>query len=245
MKGLSGRMILAGLFMLVVAGIATACGQEVAEPAPAAPSEVSAPTAPPETSPPTATAIPPTVPPEPTATAAPDPTPTTPAPAQPSVSDRQEGSGGGSLVLLRARSVATPSGPGSMGGFSLSPAPQTFAAEGSLTVSAVGSITAAADEAYVVVIPEMDYGPSGPEQLSARDRDEIRANLAAIGLAEDVVDFENVGRYEPTTISVEVEVEELPYSHSTLNPRWKSPSVCKCHTASVRRYPYQTHREAP
>ena len=91
----------------------------------------------------------------------------------------------------------------------MSPAPQSFATAGSLTVSAIGSVTVAADEAYVVVIPEMDYGPSGPEQLSEKDRDEIIANLEAIGLSEEDIEFEHLGRYEPTSISVEVEIDDL------------------------------------
>ena len=209
MKGMSGKVTLAGLLILVVAAFSFACGQEAAEPAPTAPSEVSAPAATPETSPPTPTTVPTAVPAEPTATATPAPTPTTPAPARPSVSDREQSSGQGSLVLLRSRSAAAPSGSGSIGGFGLSPAPQTFAAEGSLTVSAIGSVTVAADEAYVVVIPERDYGPSGPEQLSAKDRDEIRANLASLGLAEEAVEFESIGRYEPSIVSVEVGVNDF------------------------------------
>ena len=113
-------------------------------------------------------------------------------------------------MLLRSRSVAAPSGRGGIGGFSLSPGPQTFASEGSLTVSAIGSVTAAADEAYVVVIPERDFGPSGPQQLSAKDRDEILANLEALGLSEEDIEFEILGRYEPATISVEVDVDQVP-----------------------------------
>ena len=210
MKRLSDRVRMAGLLVLVLAAavVALACGQEAVEPAPAATSEVSAPAATPGTGFPTATSVQPTAPPEPTADPTDIPTPTTPAPTQPPVSDSQEGSGGGSLVLLRSRSVATPSGSGRIGGFHLSPAPQAFAAEGSLTVSAIGSVTAAADEAYVVVFPEMNYGPSGPEQLSAEDRDEIRANLVSIGVAEEAVEFDHLARYEPTSISVEVDVNE-------------------------------------
>ena len=112
-------------------------------------------------------------------------------------------------MLLGSHSVAAPSGPGGFGGFSLSPAPQAFAADGSLVVSAIGAVTVAADEAYVVVIPEMDYGPSGPQQLSEKDREEIRTNLEAIGIAEDDIEFEILSRYEPSTISVEVAVEEI------------------------------------
>ncbi len=213
MKRLSGRVKMAGLLVLVLvaAAVTIACGQEAAEPAPApaATPEASAPAATPETSPPTETSLPPTVPPEPDATATPAPTSTMPAPTRPAASDRRPSGGQGSVVLLGSHSVAAPSGSSSLGGFSLSRGPQTFAAEGSLTVSAIGSVTVAADQAYVVVIPEMGFGPSGPEQLSDKDREDIRANLVSIGLAEEAVDFESVGRYEPTTISVEVDIDDF------------------------------------
>ena len=211
MKRLSGRVKMAGLLVLVLVGavVALACGQEIAEPTPAATSEASAPAATPETGPPTETPLPPTVPPEPDATATPAPTSTMPAPTRPAASDRRPSGSQGSLVLLGSHSLAAPSGSGGLGGFSLSRGPQTFAAQGSLTVSAIGSVTVAADEAYVVVIPEMGFVPSGPERLSDKDREDIRANLVSIGLAEEAVDFESVGRYEPTTISVEVDVDDF------------------------------------
>ena len=134
-----------------------------------------------------------------------------PAPtAAPGAGSRTGGASGG-LMVLGSHSAAAPSGPGSgsIGGLSLSPLPQTMAAEGSLTVSAVGTVTVAPDEAYVVVIPERDYGPSGPEQLSQEDRQDILANLAAIGFNEEAVEFEHLGRYEPSSVSVEVEVDDF------------------------------------
>jgi len=84
-----------------------------------------------------------------------------------------------------------------------------MATEGRLTVSATGTVTVAPDEAYVVVIPERDYGISGPEQLSAEDRQDIVANLGAIGVSEEAVEFKRVFRYEPAIISVEVAVDEF------------------------------------
>ena len=209
MKKLLSRMGLTGLLVLVVAMAAIACGQEVAEPLPTATSDAGATPVADAATPPTATTAPTVVPSEPTVAPTEMPTATAQPTAQPSASDRRPSGGQGSLVLLRSRSVAAPSVPGRHGGFSLSPAPQTFAEEGSLTVSAIGSVTVAADEAYVVVMPEMNYGPSGPEQLSAKDREEIRANLVSIGLAEDAVEFESVGRYEPSAISVEVDVNDF------------------------------------
>ncbi len=130
--------------------------------------------------------------------------------AAPRAESRTGGASGG-LMVLGSHSAAAPSGPGlgSIGGLSLSPLPQSMAAEGSLTVSAVGTVTVAPDEAYVVVIPERDYGPSGPEQLSLEDRQDILANLAAIGFNEEAVDFEHLGRYEPSSVSVEVEVDDF------------------------------------
>ena len=216
MKSWLGRLGLAGLVFLVAASVSLACGQDAGEPAAAetetpqadtiAPTVAVAPTAA-AVSPPTAQAVLATTPPEPTSVPTESPSPTA---REESASQRD---GESSLVLLSSRSVAVPlrSGAGwaSTGGFSLSPGPQTMAAEGSLTVSAIGSVTVAADEAYVVVIAERDFGPSGPEQLSAEDRQEIRDNLVAIGLAEDAVEFGHLGRYEPTSISVEVAVDEF------------------------------------
>ena len=197
--------------MLIVAAILIACGQEAIEPTPSAPAPdaVAPPVASVTAPPPTATEAP-TVPSlEPTATPTGVPTAAVPAPTQPAASDRRPSGGGASLVLLRSSSAAVPMVSGHRGGgFNLSPGPQTFAAQGSLTVSAIGSVTVAADEARVVVIPEMNYGPSGPEQLSDRDREEIRANLTSLGVAEDAVDFDSLGRYEPVTISVKVNVED-------------------------------------
>ena len=103
---------------------------------------------------------------------------------------------------------------GSFGSFNLSPAPQTMPdnappSRGELTVSAVGSATRLADEAYVVMIPEMRYGPSGPEQLSEDDRDDIVEKLGEIDIAETDIEFDFRGRYGETTISVAVDVTEI------------------------------------
>ena len=66
-----------------------------------------------------------------------------------------------------------------------------------------------ADEAYVVVIPEQYYGPSGPEQMTSEDRRQIRENLAQLGISEEAVEFGELAWYGPTSISVEVELDEL------------------------------------
>ena len=88
-------------------------------------------------------------------------------------------------------------------------APQ-FDETGGLVAAGNGSMTVAADEAYVVVIPERFHGPSGPEPLSAEDRADVIQSLAAIAIREDDIEFESRQPYEPIQISVEVEVEDLP-----------------------------------
>ena len=214
MKGLNLLRLLASVAVV----ISLACSQEVSERETVATSGGDVPTATiaaslPTTAPVTATVavslpttalVTATVPPmlTPIATAAPTPMPRAAPPT---------GGEGGSLVLLSAHSAAAPSrlGLDRTGGLSLSPVPQTMAVEGNLTVSAIGTVTVVPGEAYVVVIPEMDYGPSGPQPLSLEDRQEIVANLAAIGLHEEAVEFDHRLRYEPSIISVEVGVDEF------------------------------------
>ena len=110
---------------------------------------------------------------------------------------------------------------GSFGSFHLSPAPQTATndmapAQGGLTVSAVGSATRSADEAYVVMIPEQRYGPSGPEQLSDDDRDDIVENLGELDIPETDIAFDFQGRYGATTIAVAVEPDEIADEHEEI-----------------------------
>ena len=81
---------------------------------------------------------------------------------------------------------------------------------GGLTATANGSMIVSADEAYVVIIPQQFYGPGGPEKLSSEDRDDIVQNLMDIGIGEDDIEFESGQQYEPETISVEVQIEDLP-----------------------------------
>ena len=97
----------------------------------------------------------------------------------------------------------------SFGSHSPSVNPQTVPVEGGLTVSAIGSVTVAADEAYVVVIPERIFSSSGGEQMTVEDRQQIRENLVEIGLPEESVEFESLSRYEPPSIVVEVALNEL------------------------------------
>ena len=195
MRGLLSRLTLVSLFLLVTAAVSIGCGGEVDAPLPVGAPVVGATTPVPEaaTLPPAATAIP---------TAAP-----TPAPEAAAEGER----GNESLEVISSRSVSTPSRLELIGsgGLHLSPMPQTMPTEGGLTVSAIGSVTVAADEAYVVIIQEQNYGPSGPEQMTAEDRQDIREMLAAIGVPEEAIEFENSLRYGPSSISVEVELSEL------------------------------------
>ena len=103
------------------------------------------------------------------------------------------------LLVVAALSVACGEGDGT-----LSPG-----ATGGLTVSAIGSVTVSADEAYVVVVQEQRSGSSGPEQMSSEDQTEIRENLAALGIDESAVEFESLRVYGLAIVSVELEPAEV------------------------------------
>ena len=95
-------------------------------------------------------------------------------------------------------------------GFGALPIAQEVTEAGGLTVTANGSVKVSADEAYVVVIPEQFYSPGGPENLSSEDREDVVQNLMAIGIGEDDVEFASGQQYDPETISVEVQIGNLP-----------------------------------
>ena len=95
-------------------------------------------------------------------------------------------------------------------GFGALPIAQEVTEAGGLTVTANGSVKVSADEAYVIVIPEQFYGPTGPEKLSSEDREDVVQNLMAIGIGEDDVEFASGQQYDPETISVEVQIADLP-----------------------------------
>ena len=202
------RVIVAVLVVSMVLAVWTACSQEDPAPTPI--------TAPPTEPAAAITSLP--VSPVPlTATPSAASIGTAPAPrtetadTSPTVSPTRRESEGGSLRLISSRSAAAPSS-GLIGvsiGSHSSVVPQTVPAEGGLTVSAICSVTVEADEAYVVVVPEQRYGPSGPEEMTDDDRQQIRDNLAEIGIPEASVEFENLARYGPSSISVEVELDEL------------------------------------
>ena len=100
-----------------------------------------------------------------------------------------------------------------LGGFSSSTGssvnPQTVPTEGGLTVSAVGFVTVAADDAYLVITPERVFSSSGQDQMTDEDRQQIRENLAEIGISEESVEFDHLVPYGPSNISVEVALDEL------------------------------------
>ena len=95
-------------------------------------------------------------------------------------------------------------------GFGALPIAQRASEAGGLTITANGSVTVSADEAYVIVIPDRFYGPGGPERLSHEDRDDVLQNLVDLGIDGDDIDFESGQEYEPEVISVEVQIADLP-----------------------------------
>ena len=120
----------------------------------------------------------------------------------------------GSLRVTGTSSMAIPSSGSDLrlsGWFSHSsdPAQPSVPTEGGLTVSAIGSVTVEADEAYVVIVPEQRYGPSGPEQMTDDDRADIKEGLAELGISEESVEFSHIAVYGPSSISVEVSLDEF------------------------------------
>ena len=208
-------LLLAALVALI-ATAAVACGQDTAAPPPTvAPGA----TLPPEA--PAATPLPTEIPVAASASEAP-PAAThtsraaataTPQAVARSVREPENDS----LKVISSRSMVLPSSSSSsllrLGGFSSSTGssvnPQTVPTEGGLTVSAIGFVTVAADDAYLVITPERVFSSSGQEQMTDEDRQQIRENLAEIGVSEESVEFENLVPYGPSSISVEVALDEL------------------------------------
>ena len=117
-----------------------------------------------------------------------------------------------------APAALPPAEPGHFGGFNLSPIAQmettenevkNKAAEGKITVSANGSATLAADDAYVVIVPEHNYGVPSQEQLSEDDRDDIVEKLVELGVAEEAIEFDYQGRFGQIGISVKLAPSEI------------------------------------
>lgn len=76
-----------------------------------------------------------------------------------------------------------------------------------MTVSGLGRVRAKADEAYVVILLEPNYGPSGPVAISSRDRDAILDGLKDLGYDEDDISM-SVSNYGNANV-VSVEVTDL------------------------------------
>lgn len=192
-----------GVLLFIITTASIACGQETStppvEPAGPAPAvEVHSPTIPPT--------IPPTEAPTPAAPA--QVTPPTAVAAQ-MVKDSKMSDGTLRVIASGSSSSPVASGWRSAGSFRLSPAFQNRGDMGGLTVSAVGSVTVPADEAYVIIVAEQRYGPSGSELITSEDRKDIVEKLADVGVEESAVDFGSLGRYGPSHISVELELEDL------------------------------------
>ena len=208
----SFRLILAVLVAMMAAGLSVACGQDMPTPQPTfSPTAIPSPEATTAIAASIVSPVPPTGQPASTIGATvPAPRATT-AGTPPAVAPARWDSEGTSLRLISSRSATAPSSVlmGLSGGSHGSIVPQTVPNEGGLTVSAIGSVTIAADEAYVVVFPEQRFSSSGLEQMSDEDRQQIRENLAQIGVPEEAVEFENLARYGPSSISVEVKLDEL------------------------------------
>ncbi len=120
------------------------------------------------------------------------------------------GSGAPSPGIAPSVSMPTAGVLSHSGTYYLSSQFQDQARAGGLTVSAVGSVIRPADGAFVMVIPERYYGPSGSEPFSSEDKKDVLENLADLGIDESAVAFTSNDRYGSTTIVVEVALEALP-----------------------------------
>lgn len=79
--------------------------------------------------------------------------------------------------------------------------------ESSRGISAIGSssVTARADEAYVVVLVESFSGPTGPRPLADRDRQGVIDALKLIGVTEEDIEFFTPPYGGPMLVSVETD----------------------------------------
>ena len=206
------KMGFAALLLVVIAALSVACGDGDGTLPPVAPATMppAAGAATPAPSGALATAKP-TGTPAPTAPVPPTPVPAPPEAASPTPAVEDREAPDEDLATRTSGSSSTPSVSvlRSAGGFNLSPLGQFSGGAGGLTVSAIGSVTVSADEAYVIVIPEQSYGPSGPEQLTSEDRKDIKEKLADSGIDESAVEFVRLRSYGPASISVELEPADV------------------------------------
>ena len=87
--------------------------------------------------------------------------------------------------------------------------PQAQSTGESITVSAIGKVTVTPDEARIIVFPEEDYGPYGPQRFSKKQEQDITQALTQIGIDAEMIDFQSLGRYEPSAVSVLVDVADI------------------------------------
>jgi uncharacterized protein len=73
-----------------------------------------------------------------------------------------------------------------------------------LTASGSGRVTAEANEAYVVVLVQPNYGPTGPRPISERDKAEVVAKLKELGVAEADIKFHSSNFGGPLVVSIEM-----------------------------------------
>lgn len=126
----------------------------------------------------------------------------------------KEGSRDGSIRVLSSQSAPAPAllSVARFGDASPSPIAQRAGGDSGLTVSARGSVTVEADQAYVdvVVSERQSFGPFGPQPMSSEDRAKVIENLAKIGIKKEDIEFEPPQRSPFPSISVEVEAGALP-----------------------------------
>ncbi len=77
-----------------------------------------------------------------------------------------------------------------------------------LSAIGTGTVTAVADEAYVVVFIEQ-FGPNGPKPIEPKDRQALLASLKALGIAETDIEFVSSPFGGPSLVSVETDVTDL------------------------------------
>jgi uncharacterized protein YggE len=138
-----------------------------------------------------------------------------PTQAPPPLANHKEGSSDDSIRVISSRAAAAPvlsdiSDIARLGDVSPSPIAQRVGGDSGLTVSAKGSVTAEADEAYVVITSEPHFGPSGPQPMSSEDRAKVIENLAQLGIKKEDIEFDSPLRPPFAGISVEVEPTDLP-----------------------------------
>ena len=131
------------------------------------------------------------------------------ATSPPVAEERQKPNGGITIRASGSSSAPSLSLLRGAASFNLSPLGQFPSGTGGLTVSATGSVTVSADEAYVIVVPERRYSPSGQEQMSSEDRRDIKEKLAGLGVDENTVEFVRLRGYGPHSISVDLETAEV------------------------------------